>query len=38
MVKKKTKKVSFIFLFLFLIIAKKAYDNEEIFERFNLPC
>jgi len=34
----KNKKSKLSLSFLFLIIAKKAYDNEEIFERFNLPC
>jgi len=34
----KKQKSKLYLSFLFLIIAKKAYDNEEIFERFNLPC
>lgn len=35
---KKIHKVSFIFLFYFLLLLKKRNDNEEIFERFNLSC
>jgi hypothetical protein len=34
----KKQNVSFTFLFLFLIIAKKVNDNKEVFKRFNLSC